>query len=130
MPYPEPVLVAICVVFGLLIGSFLNVVAWRVPRAESIVTPGSRCPACGADIRPIDNVPVVSWLFLRGRCRDCGAGISVRYPLVELATGIVFGLVAAAVGWSWLLPIALVVAAVAVVAVVIGIDRLRAGVSR
>ncbi len=121
------VLVAICVVFGLLIGSFLNVVAWRVPRGESIVTPGSRCPACGHDIRPLDNVPVLSWLVLRGRCRDCGVRISARYPLVELVTGIVFGLVAAAVGASWLLPVALVAAAIAVVAVVIGIDRVRAG---
>jgi leader peptidase (prepilin peptidase)/N-methyltransferase len=68
---------------GLLAGSFLNVVAWRLPRGESLVAPGSRCPGCGAPVRPYDNVPVLSWLLLRGRCRDCRTSISVRYPLVE-----------------------------------------------
>jgi leader peptidase (prepilin peptidase)/N-methyltransferase len=68
---------------GLLVGSFLNVVAWRLPRGESLVVPGSHCPGCDAPVRPYDNVPVLSWLLLRGRCRDCRAPISVRYPLVE-----------------------------------------------
>ncbi len=77
-------LVAICAVFGLLIGSFLNVVVWRVPRGESIVRPGSHCPSCDAAIGPLENVPVASWLALRGRCKHCGTRISVRYPLVEL----------------------------------------------
>ncbi len=71
-------------VIGLLIGSFLNVVIYRVPLGRSVVSPPSACAACGAPIRAYDNVPVVSWLVLRGRCRDCGARISVRYPLVEL----------------------------------------------
>jgi leader peptidase (prepilin peptidase) / N-methyltransferase len=84
------VLAGIC---GLLVGSFLNVVAWRLPRGESLVRPRSRCPGCGAPIRPYDNVPVLSWLLLRGRCRDCGASISPRYPLVELATGVLYALV-------------------------------------
>lgn len=76
--------------FGAIIGSFLNVVIWRVPRGESVVRPASACPACGAPIRPWDNVPVISWLILGGRCRDCRARISLRYPTVELATALVF----------------------------------------
>ncbi|MEA2346900.1 MAG: leader peptidase (prepilin peptidase) / N-methyltransferase [Thermoleophilaceae bacterium] len=79
-------------IFGCLIGSFLNVVIYRVPRKESIVSPGSRCPGCGADVRWYDNVPVVSWLVLRGRCRDCAEPISWRYPAVELLTGALFAL--------------------------------------
>jgi leader peptidase (prepilin peptidase) / N-methyltransferase len=71
---------------GLLVGSFLNVVAWRLPRGESLMTPGSRCPGCAHPVRPYDNVPVLSWLALRGRCRDCRAPISPRYPLVEALT--------------------------------------------
>jgi leader peptidase (prepilin peptidase)/N-methyltransferase len=71
---------------GLVVGSYLNVVIYRLPRDLSTVTPGSRCPACGVAIRAVDNLPVLSWLWLRGRCRDCGAPIGVRYPLVELAT--------------------------------------------
>jgi leader peptidase (prepilin peptidase) / N-methyltransferase len=87
-------------VFGALIGSFLNVVAHRVPLGESLVSPGSHCPACGAAVRPYDNVPVVSWLVLRGRCRDCGAPISVRYPLVELLTASAFAAVVAVNGFD------------------------------
>jgi leader peptidase (prepilin peptidase) / N-methyltransferase len=79
---------------GLLIGSFLNVVAHRLPRGESLVHPRSRCPRCGTQLRAIDNVPVLSWLLLRGRCRYCGAPVSVRYPLVELATGGLYATVA------------------------------------
>ena len=79
---------------GLVLGSFANVVIHRVPRNESIVRPGSRCPHCGAAIRPHDNVPVASWVLLRGRCRGCGHHISVRYPLIELLTGVVFALTA------------------------------------
>lgn len=83
--------------FGLLIGSFLNVVIWRVPRRESVVTPRSHCPNCDAAIRPWHNVPVISWLVLRGRCRDCGTPISARYPLIEIATSVVFAGVTALV---------------------------------
>lgn len=86
--------VVVATVFGLLIGSFLNVVIHRVPAGRSIVSPPSACPACGARIRANDNIPVVSWLLLRGRCRHCGARIAWRYPLVELVTGAAFGLVA------------------------------------
>ncbi len=83
---------------GALIGSFLNVVIHRVPLGESIVSPGSRCPECGRDIAPWDNIPVISWLALRGRCRHCGTGISIRYPAVELLTALSFAGVAAARG--------------------------------
>jgi len=86
--------------FGALIGSFLNVVAHRVPAGESLVSPGSHCPHCSAPVRPWDNVPVVSWLVLRGRCRDCGAPISPRYPLVELVTALVFAAVVAVRGFD------------------------------
>lgn len=81
-------------VIGLIIGSFLNVVIYRVPLRESIVSPPSACPNCGHAIRGYDNIPVLSWLVLRGRCRDCHARISVRYPLVELGTGLLFVVVA------------------------------------
>lgn len=74
-------------VFGALVGSFLNVVVYRLPRHESIVTPASHCPGCGAPVKPYDNIPVLSWLLLRGHCRSCGQPISVRYPLVEFLTG-------------------------------------------
>lgn len=76
--------------FGLLLGSFLNVCATRWPVDESVVRPRSRCPGCGAGIAWYDNVPVLSWLVLRGRCRHCGERISVQYPLVELAAGAVW----------------------------------------
>ena len=75
---------------GLVIGSFLNVVAYRLPRGESLVRPRSRCTGCGTAVKAYDNLPVVSWLLLRGRCRACGERISSRYPIVELVTGAVF----------------------------------------
>jgi leader peptidase (prepilin peptidase)/N-methyltransferase len=76
-------LIALAAAGGLAVGSFLNVVAWRLPRGESLVAPGSHCPGCDHAVRPYDNVPVLSWLVLGGRCRDCRARISARYPLVE-----------------------------------------------
>jgi leader peptidase (prepilin peptidase) / N-methyltransferase len=82
--------------FGLLIGSFLNVVAWRLPRGESLVKPRSKCPGCGAAVKPYDNVPVFSWLLLRGRCRGCGERISARYPVVEAVTAVLYVSVVAA----------------------------------
>jgi leader peptidase (prepilin peptidase)/N-methyltransferase len=102
---------------GLIIGSFLNVVIWRLPRGESLARPNSTCPSCGARIKPWDNVPVLSWLLLRARCRSCGAAISPRYPLVEALTGAVFVAVALARGVEddlavWL-PFAAVLIAVA-----------------
>lgn len=116
------ILVVWCGLLGLAIGSFLTVVAYRVPRHMSIVRPGSRCPACASPVRAYDNVPVVSWLVLRGRCRDCGVAISPRYPIVELATGGLFGVLAAWVGAKPVLPVLLVAASVLVAgaAVVVG----------
>src|SRR4051812_5148337 len=72
--------------FGLLLGSFLNVVAYRLPRGESLAFPGSHCPSCDTPIKPWDNVPVLSWLWLKGRCRACRGSISARYPIVEATT--------------------------------------------
>lgn len=91
-------------VFGLLIGSFINVVAYRVPEGRSVVTPPSACPSCDDPIQPRDNIPVVSWLLLRGRCRSCSAQISARYPIVEASTGAAFGVTAGLVGLEWVLP--------------------------
>jgi leader peptidase (prepilin peptidase)/N-methyltransferase len=111
--------------FGLLIGSFLNVVIWRVPRGESIVSPPSHCPGCDAPISPRDNVPLLSWLLLRGRCRHCGEPISARYPLVELLTGGVFAVLAARVGLDWALPAYLYLGAVCVALALIDLDHKR-----
>jgi leader peptidase (prepilin peptidase)/N-methyltransferase len=83
--------------FGLIVGSFANVLLVRLPRGESIVYPGSHCPSCDAPVRPYDNLPVVSWLALRGQCRDCGWRIPARYPLVELAGGLIAVAIAALV---------------------------------
>ena len=132
----DPVVFALLVgVLGLLVGSFLNVVIYRLPRmmeaqwraqcAElaaagaapaagagprySLIAPRSACPACGARITALQNIPVLSWLVLRGRCAACGAAISLRYPLVELATGLLSLLVAWHYGWSWEALCALVV---------------------
>jgi leader peptidase (prepilin peptidase)/N-methyltransferase len=84
------VIAAAIFLLGLVIGSFLNVCILRIPREESVVLPPSHCPACKAPIKPYDNIPVLSWLLLRGRCRKCGARISPQYPLVELLTGLLF----------------------------------------
>ena len=84
---------AVAAIFGAIVGSFLNVVAYRLPRGESLLRPGSRCPSCGTPIKPYDNVPVLGWLWLRGRCRACGAGISWHYPAVEAVSGLLCALV-------------------------------------
>jgi leader peptidase (prepilin peptidase)/N-methyltransferase len=89
----DGVSVALAPIFGAILGSFLNVVIWRLPRGESLATPPSHCPGCGAAVRPLDNVPVLSWLLLRGRCRDCHAAIPARYPLVEALTAALMALV-------------------------------------
>ncbi len=86
--------------FGLVIGSFLNVVIQRVPLRQSLVRPSSRCPSCGERIETLDNLPLLSYLVLRGRCRSCKARISPRYPLVEGLTGLLFGLAAHEFGLS------------------------------
>ena len=94
----DAALVAVAVLVGLVLGSFANVPIHRWPRGGTVAAPRrSACPACEAPIRPRDNVPVVSWLLLRGRCRDCGGRIAGRYPLVEAVTGVLFG----GVVWQW-----------------------------
>ena len=90
MPAAEVVLVGFTAVFGAMLGSFLNVCVWRLPRGESVILPGSHCPGCGRPIAWYDNVPVASYLVLRGRCRHCGVRISAQYPLVELAAGVIW----------------------------------------
>jgi leader peptidase (prepilin peptidase) / N-methyltransferase len=101
-------LAVVCGLFGLAIGSFLNVVIYRVPKDLSVVTPRSACPDCGTQLAGRDNVPVLSWLVLRGRCRTCGRPISARYPLVELATALLFAAGALRLGFSPALPAYLV----------------------
>lgn len=90
--------------YGLVIGSFLNVVIHRVPLHQSVVRPPSACPACQSRIAPLDNIPLVSWLLLRGHCRACSAPISARYPAVEALTSVVFIATALRFGWSTTLP--------------------------
>lgn len=108
--------------YGLIIGSFLNVVVHRVPAGLSVNKPRSRCPQCAASIAWYDNVPVVSWRALRGRCRGCSTQISSRYPAVELLTAVLFGIVAWSVGWAWTLPAMLVFTAVLVALSAIDVD--------
>ena len=118
-------LIAAAALIGLLVGSFLNVVIARVPAGESIVRPRSRCPRCLTEIRSRDNIPVISWLVLRAKCRDCGLPISARYPAVELLTAVVFGLLAWAIGWHADLPAFLYLGAVGVALAAIDIDTQR-----
>lgn len=112
------------VIVGLAVGSFLNVVIYRVPRGESILRPGSHCPSCGAAIAPRDNVPVVSWLLLRGRCRKCHTPISVRYVVIESLTAVLFGAVAARLGPVAVLPAVLVATATLIALSAIDLERL------
>jgi len=95
-PGAELAILAMAFAWGATLGSFINVVVYRVPRGISVVTGASRCPACGTPILPRDNLPVLGWVLLRGRCRVCGAAISPRYPLVEAACGGIAAAVAAA----------------------------------
>jgi leader peptidase (prepilin peptidase) / N-methyltransferase len=92
--------IAFAAVLGAVVGSFLNVVIWRLPRGASLAAPGSRCPTCERPIAPYDNIPLVSWLVLGGRCRHCGSRISLRYPLVELLTAAAFAAVVAVRGFD------------------------------
>ena len=121
----ELFLVVLVALTGLVVGSFLNVVIWRVPRGESIISPPSHCPGCGRPVRPRDNIPVVSWLLLRGRCRDCGEPISRRYPLVEAGTAVVFVLLALRIGLEPELVAFLYLGAIGVALALIDIDVKR-----
>lgn len=116
------ILFVILFIFGLIIGSFLNVVIWRVPRHESLIQPGSHCPKCDRPVGAYDNIPVLSWILLRGRCRHCSQSISVRYPLVELGTGLAFGVVGVWIGPSVLLIPMLWFVAAAIALFLIDID--------
>ena len=123
-PLSEPAaLVGVSLIFGLLIGSFLNVVIHRLPLGESVVHPASRCPSCGSAIKPWDNVPVLSYLWLRGRCRSCGVGISSRYPAVELFTGLVFAAIAWRFGLAPETALWMVFAAGLIVAALVDLDH-------
>ncbi|HEX8581910.1 MAG TPA: prepilin peptidase [Acidimicrobiales bacterium] len=114
-----------CGLVGLAVGSFLNVVIARVPVRESVVRPRSRCPHCGTQLAGRDNVPVVSWVALRGRCRTCREPISVRYPLVEVATAVLFVLAAVRFGASWALPAYLVGFAALVAVTAVDLEHYR-----
>jgi leader peptidase (prepilin peptidase)/N-methyltransferase len=117
--------IVLAAIFGLLIGSFLNVVVARVPEGRSVVRPGSACPNCGTPISARDNIPVLSWLLLRGKSRCCGEPISIRYPLVEAGTAALFAAVTAWAGVSWLLPALLYLAAISVSLGLIDIEHQR-----
>jgi prepilin signal peptidase PulO-like enzyme (type II secretory pathway) len=106
-------------IFGLLIGSFLNVVIHRIPRGESIVFPGSHCPACGKPIGPLDNIPLISYALLRGRCRGCSTRISPIYPLVEFLTALLFAAIVYKTGATAGAPLDLVFACIMLALIVI-----------
>lgn len=118
-------IVALAAVIGLLCGSFANVLIARVPAGEQWAKGSSRCPQCHQDIAWFDNIPILSWLVLRGRCRNCGWRIPMVYPLVELATAVMFALVAAVFGLSLLTPTLAYLALISVVLVVIDLRHFR-----
>ena len=116
-------IVLIAVLFGLVVGSFLNVVIHRVPRRESVVWPASHCPHCGEPIQPSDNVPLISYVLLRGWCRNCKEPISARYPAVEATTGLLFGAAAYEFGASLALLHALVLISALISLAVIDLEH-------
>jgi leader peptidase (prepilin peptidase)/N-methyltransferase len=120
----QALLYVFSVLFGLIIGSFLNVVVYRLPRHESLVRPGSHCPNCDTAIKWYDNVPLVSWLVLHARCRSCGQRISVRYPLVEGFTGLSFGLSLYRFGFEWQVLVAWFFVAVLAAVALIDLDNM------
>jgi len=120
---PMGFVLSVAFVFGLLVGSFLNVVIHRLPLGQSVVSPRSRCPGCETQISALDNIPVLSFLWLRGRCRHCAASISWRYPAVEALTGALFVVIAYRFGLSIHTPIWMFFAAALVVAAMIDIDH-------
>lgn len=122
---PAPLVVTLLGLLGLAVGSFLNVVVHRVPAGLSVVSPPSACPGCAHEVRPRDNIPVVSWLVLRGRCRDCTMPISGRYPLVEAATGLAFAFTAWRLSDPVLLGAGLVVVAAGIALTLIDLEHGR-----
>ena len=120
---PREVAVGVALCFGLLVGSFLNVVIHRLPRGESIVHPPSHCPGCDTPVRWYDNIPVLAYVWLGGRCRDCRAPISLRYPAIELLTGLVFAGVALRFGFAPMTVLGCVFAAALVATAFIDFDH-------
>jgi leader peptidase (prepilin peptidase)/N-methyltransferase len=119
----DPLQLTILSLLGLSIGSFLNVCVHRLPRSQSLVHPGSRCPHCGYVLRWYDNIPVVSYLLLRGRCRKCGDTIAIRYPALEVATLVLFLVHGAIFGWTALLVVRLLFACAMVVLFAIDLEH-------
>ena len=110
-------------IFGLIIGSFLNVCIYRIPLGLSIVTPPSACGSCGQRLKPKDLIPLLSWLYLKGKCRYCGQPISIRYPLVEFITGLIFAFTYWVFGWTWILLIYLIIYSGLIAIVFIDLDH-------
>ncbi len=121
---PEVVAYTFVLVVGACVGSFLNVVIHRIPNDESIVFPNSACPNCKSAIKPYDNLPLLSWLMLRGKCRNCRNPISARYPAVELLTALLFVLVYWRIGFDWFLPVGLVFTATMVALIFIDAENM------
>lgn len=119
------VTVVLLAILGLLVGSFLNVVIYRVPRGESVVSPRSRCPGCGNEIAAKDNIPVLSWVLLRGRCRSCATPISPRYPIIEVAHALLWLVMLWHFGLAWELPAYLYFASVGLALAAIDLDTQR-----
>lgn len=111
-------------IYGIVIGSFLNVCIYRLPLDESIIKPSSHCTSCNTPLKPLDLVPVFSWIFLRGRCRYCGSKVSYRYAMVEMITGLLFIFTYYHFGWNFILPINLFLICVLLVSTFIDIDHL------
>jgi len=124
LPLPLPVACVFIAVLGAIIGSFLNVVIHRLPREQSITLPASACPSCGEAIKAYDNIPIVSFLILGGRCRSCRAPISIRYPLVEALTALLFAAVSWHDGISWALPFDLAFIAIMIALVFIDAEHM------
>lgn len=121
---PEFIAYLLTMLIGAAVGSFLNVVIHRVPLEKSIVFPNSACPACGGAIKPYDNIPILSWILLRGKCRNCKDPIAIRYPAVELLTALVFLLVYWQIGFNLFLPVALVFTAAVIALIFIDAEHM------
>ena len=119
----SPTLILIVAVAGLIVGSFLNVCIYRLPRRESVAWPASRCTACGRELAWFENIPMASWIALRGRCRSCGARISMIYPIVEAVTALVFVGGLFVYGFSWLLVVRLLFACALIVLFAIDLEH-------
>ena len=127
-PIPPPFdslwfLLVIGGVIGLAFGSFVTMLSYRLPRGLSIVAPGSQCPSCRTMLRPLDLVPVASWVMFGGKCRHCGSGIGLRYVLIELVTALLVVAAFAVIGFVWLILAALAAIIFAVTAAVIWWER-------